>query len=414
MKICVMGLGKLGAVVAAVYAEAGHTVVGFDTNEETISAIRSGKAPVAEPHLQALIDEAGSRLSATNRVEEAMDEAEVSIIIVPTPSTSDGSFSNAFVLSALASIGASLGKQEHLVVISSTVSPGSCDGPLRLQLESISGRQLGGNLGLVYSPEFIALGSVVRDMQFPELVLVGASDDRSAARAETVFRSVVRSEPRYFKMSLTSAEIAKLAVNTYVTTKISYANMIGELCDALVGASASDVLAAVGADSRIGGKYLKPALGYGGPCFPRDNRALQASAQSVGLDMEIAAATDTVNDRQVQRVIKRVVTRISPPCRIAVLGLSYKPQTPVCDESQGVKVANALASQGFSVAVHDPEGLEQARPQLNPSVEPQETLDAALRDANCIIVATPWEQYKQLRSVVRSNSPLIIDPWGIV
>jgi UDPglucose 6-dehydrogenase len=413
VKICVIGLGKLGSVVAAVYAEAGHAVTGFDVNLDLVEALTRGDAPFPEPQLQELLDASSGRLTVTGDAQSALSQAEATIIIVPTPSRDDGSFTNEYVISALMEVGKAIEGREHLVVIASTVSPGSCDGVLRQALERTSGRQIGPDLGLVYSPEFIALGSIVRDMQYPELVLIGASDDKAASRAQELFSSVVRSQPKYFPMSLASAEIAKLAVNTFVTTKISYANMIGELCEAIPTASAVEVLSAVGSDSRIGTKYLKPAVGYGGPCFPRDNRALKASAELVGVRVPIAEATDEVNRHQPQRIVDKVVSVAPSGSRIAILGIAYKPDTPVCEESQGVKVANLLVTLGFDVVAHDPQALASARFLLDQTVQLAPRLSDAIEGAACVIVMTPWDEYTGLGSSLTAEA-CVIDPWGIL
>lgn len=413
MKICVIGLGKLGSVVAAVYANAGHIVTGVDVNKSVVEALRQGRAPFPENQLQELLDAASGRLRATSDAQSAISGAEVTIIIVPTPSRDDGSFANDYVISALNDVGQAIGDGDHLVVIASTVSPGSCDGILRATLERASGRHLGPGLGLVYSPEFIALGSIVHDMQYPELVLIGASGDEATIQGQELFSSVIKSQPRYFPMSLASAEIAKLAVNTFVTTKISYANMIGELCEATPSASAVDVLTAVGTDSRIGSKYLKPAVGYGGPCFPRDNRALKASAESVGVEVPIAEATDEVNRRQPQRMVSKVVEGASPGSRVAVLGLAYKADTPVCEESQGVKVANLLAELGFDVVTHDPQASESAKALLSRSVQSASRVEDAVKGSDCVLVMTPWDAYAGVGALIGAST-LVIDPWGVL
>lgn len=406
-----VGLGKLGSVVAAVYASAGHKVMGVDVNSQFVEAINLGRAPHAEPGLDELIMGSRENLAATTDIREAMKGADASIVIVPTPSTSDGSFSNDFVLQAVKGIGEAITENYHLVVIASTVSPMSCDTTIGPELERNSKRLLGETLGMVYSPEFIALGSVVRDMHYPDLVLVGASDELAASRGTELFKSVVRSEPSFHHMSLVSAEIAKLAVNTFVTTKISYANMIDELCDSIPSASGVDVLAAVGADSRIGGKYLRPALGYGGPCFPRDNRALKASATSVGTFVPLADATDAVNSRQVTRLVAKVDALGLPNSRVAVLGLSYKPETPVCEESQGILIANRLSEVGYDVVAHDPQAMDVARPLLRSAITLEHDLREAIDRSSVIVVATPWEQYRA--AVMDVGDRQLIDPWGL-
>jgi len=284
-RLSVIGLGKLGAPMAAVFGAKGFEVIGLDLNPAFVAAINDGRAPVQEPLLQDYLDRARGHLRATMDYHEATTSSDISFIIVPTPSGPDQMFTNRFVVDAVERIGPALRAKSsyHVVVVTSTVMPGSTDGEIRTALERASGRIVGQDVGLCYSPEFIALGSVVRDLLFPDLILIGESDKRAGDMLEAVYGTLVESKPEVHRMSLVNAELCKISVNTFVTTKISYANMIGEMCDHLPGADAEVVTRAVGADSRIGRKYLKPAVGYGGPCFPRDNKAFIALGRKLGV-----------------------------------------------------------------------------------------------------------------------------------
>lgn len=356
MKLAVFGLGKLGCVLAAIHAARGHEVVGIDVIPRPVELINSGIAPALEPGLQELIDDSNGRLSATTEAEEALVGSDGAYIIVPTPSDDSGAFSNEYILTAVGAIGRHLREapRNYTVVIASTVMPGSCEGPIRSLLEVESGLTVGKEIGLVYSPEFIALGSIVKDMSYPDLTLIGESHSAAGDFAISVANTIVQNSPVVRRMSLSSAEVAKISINTFVTTKISFANMLSEICDRIPGANVDDVTGAVGADSRVGTKYLKGALGYGGPCFPRDNRALSVAAMSVGVAADIATATDLVNDRQVQRMSEMIASFTQSAQGVGVLGLAYKQSTPVCEKSQSVDIANALALKGISVNAHDP------------------------------------------------------------
>jgi UDPglucose 6-dehydrogenase len=275
------------------------------------------------------------------------------------------------VIDVMKQIGSTLKNKNsyHVVVINSTVMPGSCDAEIKIALEESSGKLVGKEIGLVYSPEFIALGSVVKDMKFPDLVLIGESDKRAGDLAEQVAKSVVESQPEIHRMTLVNAEIVKIAINAFVTTKISFANMLSEICDHLPNADVDVVTSAVGSDTRVGKKYLKGALGYGGPCFPRDNIALTRLAQQLGAGFDVPEATDAINQRQVSRVANLVTEYDLQNKKIAILGLSYKPDTPVIDESQGVMIANLLSDRGSSVSVNDPLALNNAKEKLNGSID---------------------------------------------
>ncbi len=415
MKIAVFGLGKLGSVMAAVYAAAGHEVVGVDISAKNVAAINSGVAPVSEPSLQDLLDEAGSRLSATTEVSVALRDSEVSYIIVPTPSDDKGVFTNKYVNQALSDIGEELRTSErrHTIVICSTVMPGSCHGDLTAALEMASGKVVGEEIGLVYSPEFIALGSIVKNMHFPDVILIGESDAESGAIAEKNALSVAQNTPSVQRMNLVNAEIVKLSINTFVTTKISFANMLSEICDHMPGADVDVVTEAVGSDSRIGTKYLRGALGYGGPCFPRDNVALTRLADSFGVDAAIPRATDAINNRQATRVLELVSEMTEPGATVAILGLSYKPDTSVCEMSQGVELANKLLAVGFTVVAHDPQADRSTAPNLNSGVEFISELDGAVNRASTVVLTTAWPEFQSLTSE-QLHGKFVVDAWGIL
>src|SRR5579863_6223752 len=356
MKISVGGLGKLGSPIVAVFAAKGYDVVGIDTNPVFVEKINNHVAPVEEPQLQELLTEHKARISATNDWASAIGETDITTIIVPTPSGPDGAFRNDYVLSVMDEVGRVLATKTgyHLVVVNSTTMPGSVGGPIRQRLERASGRKVGPDLGLCYNPEFIALGDVINGLLHPDFTLIGESDTKAGDLLEAVYRKVVGPHANVARMNFVNAELTKISVNTYVTMKISFANMLGEICDRLDGADVSIVADAIGRDTRIGKKYLKPAVGYGGPCFPRDTIAFGRVAHLVGGTADLALATDKINRRQISRLTEIVAEMIPPGGTAAVLGLSYKPNTPVIEESQGILLAKALHDDGFTVLAHDP------------------------------------------------------------
>src|SRR4029077_17623940 len=338
MKISIVGLGKLGSPMAAVMAHKGHDVTGVDLNPAYVAAIQQGLPPVNEPGLAQMIHANHERLSATQDCRAAVLATDVTFIMVPTPSEADGGFSMKYVLDSAEQIGGALRTKQgwHLVVLSSTVMPGSTGGTLLPALEAHSGKKCGRDFGLCYNPEFIALGSVVRDMLNPDMILIGESDARSGAILEELYTGVCESNPRIQRMNYVNAELTKLSVNKFVTTKISYANMLAQICETLSGADADVVTSALGCDTRIGAKYLKGALGYGGPCFPRDNIAFSALARDNGVPALLAEATEELNRRQAPRMAELLLSYLPEGGTVGILGLSYKPHTEVIEESQGV------------------------------------------------------------------------------
>lgn len=414
--LSVFGLGKLGAPMLAVFAHKGFDVIGTDLNPAFVDAINDGRAPVEEPGLAGMIAANRARIRATLDPAEAVAASDASFIIVPTPSGPDGFFRNDYLVSALEAIGRAIRAKTgyHLVVVTSTVMPGATGGILRETLERASGRRVGPDLGLCYNPEFIALGTVVRDMLNPDMILIGQSDAKAGDMLEAIYRQSVESRPDYQRMNWVNAELCKIAVNTYVTTKISYANMIAGMCDRLPGADADVVTHALGADSRIGRKYIKGAIAYGGPCFPRDNKAFAALGRSLGVRTDLAEATDAINAHQTERLVAAVAALAAPGAEVAILGLSYKPHTPVIEESQGLALARALGARGYRLRLSDPAALAGLPADATGATRRCASAAEAIAGADVAVIMTPWPEYRDLPLGAPGAPAAVIDPWRML
>lgn len=356
--VSVIGLGKLGAPMAAAIAARGVRVIGVDADAAKVEAIQQGRSPVFEPGMEDALAAGQDRLTATRSIEDAVGDSEITFIVVATPSEPDGGFSLRYVVPVCEAIGRALrSKSEfHLVCLTSTVLPGTTGGPIWQTLEQSSGKRAGRDFGLCYSPEFIALGSVIRDFLSPDFLLIGESDPRSGILLESLYHQVCQNAPAVARMNFVNAEMAKLAVNTYITTKISFANMLARICEQLPDANVDVVTKAIGLDSRIGGKYLKGAISYGGPCFPRDNLALTYLAHELGAPADIAEATHRFNSSQVSWLADLVQQKAAPGETIGILGLTYKPDTDVVEQAAGLLLAQELAGRAVPVVVFDPAG----------------------------------------------------------
>lgn len=419
MRISVVGLGKLGTPLVAVLADAGHEVTGIDVRPEAVDAVANGRSHVEEPGLADLIARNRARVQATTDFG-AVAGTEVTFIVVPTPSVDSGHFSNRLVLDAVTAIGGALRRSPayHVVAVTSTVTPTSMDTEIRPALERAAGRPLGDGLGLCYNPQFIALGSIIRDLTRPDLVLIGESDAQAGAVVEAVHRSFIADHGHVRRMSPVNAEIAKLAVNTFVTTKISYANMLAELCERLPGADVDVVTGAVGLDRRVGLSYLKGAVGYGGPCFPRDNAAFAAVAEGAGANAQLAVATDAVNRHQLVRLSDLVRGHLTQESRrVGVLGLSYKTDTHVVDDSPGLMLANRLAGDGLAVTVFDPAANSEAAPRLVRSIAIASSTAACLDASDVVVITVPWAAFREIPHLLAARPRrrlAIIDCWRIL
>ena len=414
MRVAVVGLGKLGAPLAAVLASKGYDAVGIDLSPETVRLLNDGRAPVEEPGLQELVSGSRERLTATTDLAAAGD-AEVTILLVPTPSDERGAFSNEHLLGAVEQIGAGLRGRDayHVVVVGSTVMPGSCETEIRPALESASGRRVGDTLGLCYSPEFIALGSVIRDMLEPDMVLIGESDPRAGEVHGQLYAGICENDPPVRRMSLVNAELTKIAVNTYVTMKISYANTLADMCERLPGADVEVVTDALGLDTRIGPKYLRGAISYGGPCFPRDNKAFGVLARDIGAQSRLAEATDAVNVAQTDRLARIVQSRLEAGSSVGILGLTYKPDTGVIEESPGLALARLLGSAGYEVHLYDPVATEAAVQELGGLARGAASAGELLAKSDVVVIATPWPEFAELPSEELAGT-VVIDCWRVL
>jgi len=413
MNLAVIGLGKLGAPLAALLAARGHNVLAADTNPEAVRLVNAGQAPVLEPGLQDLFSQAASRLHATTSITDAVASSDMTFILVPTPSEADGSFSMAHVLDAANQIGRAL-RSNHVVVLTSTVMPGATQTQLIPALEAASGKVCGNDFAVCYSPEFVSLGNVIDGMQNPDFVLIGESHSWAGDRLVPVLESLGDGRPSVVRMSLANAEIAKLAVNTYVTMKISFANMLGQLCERLPGGNVDAVTEALGHDARIGPNYLKAALGYGGPCFPRDNAALNQFAHTLGLTTPLPVATHAVNNQQLRRLVELVTTNVPADGTVGIIGLAYKPRTHVVDSSAGLELAGALLAHGLKVIAFDPLAIESARRALRGDVRFAPSAAECARAADLLIIATPEKVAAEFQpdDLLRDGDPVIVlDCW---
>jgi UDPglucose 6-dehydrogenase len=417
--VSVVGLGKLGTPLAACFAARGFRVTAVDVDKNKVDAINAGRPPIHEPGLAELIQEGQDRLAATQDVEAAVRSSEATFIVVNTPSEPGGGFSLRYVLPTLEAIGKTLRTKPgfHLVVLTSTVMPGSTGGEVRAALERASGKTCGEHFGLCYSPEFIALGSVIRDFYFPDFLLIGESDEQSGDILAEIYRRTCKNTPFVARMNFINAEITKLAVNTYITTKISYANMIARLCEKLPGADANVVTNALGLDTRIGPRYLKGAVSYGGPCFPRDNRALAALAARVGASSGLAEATDLFNRAQIKSLAELVKSHHSGMAAIGILGLTYKPDTDVVEESFGLLLAQELSAADLAVVVYDPSADAVRALGQNKNVRCVSSAQECIAHSGVVVLATPWQEFREVSAEqwTRNNgSRVVIDCWRVL
>ena len=418
--VSVIGLGKLGTPLVACCASKGFSVIGVDANPEVVRLMEAGVASVPEPGLDELLRSGHNRILATLDCRHAVLNSDLSFIVVPTPSEPSGGFSTQHVLSVAEMIGEALREKPgyHLIALVSTVLPGTTEVDIKAVLEGSSGKKCGLDFGLCYSPEFIALGRVIRDMLNPDFILIGESDPHSGETLASFYRAFCDNDPAISRMNILNAELTKISLNSYITMKISFANNLAEICERLPGTDVDVVTSAMGQDTRIGRKYLKGALGYGGPCFPRDNAAFAYMARQVGAQPTMAEATDSVNSRQIQRLLEIVTSHLDRSrTRVGILGLAYKPDTAVIEGSQSVELAQMLANQGVPTVVYDPVAMDHARKVLGQRALYARSMEECIQEADVILLATPWAEFCEIRPeffVSNSHRRVLIDCWRLL
>ncbi len=418
MKLSVVGLGKLGACLAACLASKGFETLGLDINKNVVDTINNRKAPVVEPGLQELLATVKDRLVATSDFENVISNSDVTFLVTPTPSEPDGHFSERYLNSALESLAAALkknSKEYHLFVITSTVSPGATQESLIPLIERRSSRKLNRGFGVCYNPEFIALGTVIRDFLNPDLILIGESDQRAGNQLAKIYESVSENKPYIARMSLVSAEIMKISLNSYITMKISFANTLANICETIPGADVDAISRALGADKRISPYYIRGGLAFGGPCFPRDNKAFVNFARKFGHEAKLAEATDEVNEYQIHHLKDLVLKHLPDDRKASILGLAYKPNTPVIEESAAIKLIEELLAKDVKITVYDPLAMDNTKLVFGDALTYASSLRECLSGSSCSVFTLPYDEFRTVDdSFVTGNPTTIVDCWRII
>jgi UDPglucose 6-dehydrogenase len=417
--VSIIGIGKLGACMVAGMASRGFKVVCVDIDTRTVDCINRGEAPVQETGLEELISSNKQNIRATTDYNDAVQCTDITFVIIPTPNDERGAFSTKFAEQAFKEIGRCIRNKStyHVVVLTSTVLPGATRQILIPILEGESGKKCGVDFGLCYSPEFIALGTVIRDFLNPDFYLVGQYDDNSGEALEYINSRVSLNNAKCMRMSIENAELAKIAVNSFVTMKISFANMLSDICERIPGGDIDVVSDALGMDSRIGRKYLTGGLGFGGPCFPRDNIALAFIGEQLGVDCSLPKANHQFNQQISVRAVQKLKSILKHGSTVSVLGLAYKPLSHVIEESSGIYLCRELSKTGYKVLAHDPLANSSARIALENGPIVLDDLDECLSQADAIIFATTDLVYSKLlvTDIVRDKKNIIVvDFWRLM
>lgn len=391
MKITVIGSGYVGLVAGAGFAMTGNNVRNVDKDETKISKLNAGEIPIFEPGLDVLVSRnvKEGRLTFATDVSEAIAWAKVIFIAVGTPSAEDGSADLSAVDAVAKAIGDSIDGYT-VVVLKSTVPIGTNE-----RVTKIIGERTKEPFAVVSNPEFLKEGDAVSDFMKPDRVVLGTNDPEAREIMRRLYLPLQRTGERIYLMDPRSAEVVKYVSNAYLATRISFINEVANLCER-VGADMASVRRAVGADKRIGPKYLFPSCGYGGSCFPKDVQALLYTSKEYGFDFKILTATHDANERQ-KRVMQAKLESHFGDLKgkiIAIWGLAFKAETDDVRESAAIVLAQGLVEAGARVRAHDPEAIETAKVILGDSIEYCDRADDCVNGAHALAVCTEWQQYR--------------------
>jgi GDP-mannose 6-dehydrogenase len=417
MRVVVVGLGYVGSVCSACLASRGHAVVGVDTSEYKAGCLQRGASPIVEEGLGEMIAEAraAGRLTATTRIAEALPGAEAVLVCVGTPSGADGSLDLSHVRRAVEEVGRALPSTGTftVVVMRSTMLPGSVKGELTPILEAASGMKAGRDFGVAYNPEFLREGTAIRDFFEAELTVIGTDEERSAAVLRRLYAGI---GGEAVVMPLHASEIMKYVNNSYHALKVVFANEVGRICKR-EGIDSHLVMDLFVRDTRLNlsAYYFKPGFAYGGSCLPKDVRALQQRARVLGVDLPVIDAIPRSNDRQVDAAIQ-LIERLKHR-RIGVLGLSFKAETDDLRESPILRVIGTLVGKGYSVLLHDPNiDMERVLGANRRFVEDEvpylperlrSDLDEVLRESEVLIVGNRSAAYRAIGGRLREGQALV-------
>jgi UDPglucose 6-dehydrogenase len=416
--VTVVGLGYVGLTMAACLADRGLKTTGIDIDSNKIESINTGRSPIHEPQLQELVEKTlrARILKATTDLEDSLRDSDITFVTVGTPSLLDGSISLEYVRSAVESLGRTLKKTEnyHLVVVRSTVIPGTCQEVVKAILEKASGKVCGKDFGLCSNPEFLKEGSAVQDMMKPDRVVIGENDKRSGNELEDFYHQLYQSKmPRFIRTSLANAEMIKYANNAFLATKVSFINSLANLCERLPQGDVKTIAEGIGLDPRIGPLFLRAGLGWGGSCFLKDLKAILAYAKTQNIELPIIDATLRINELQPIWAVRKAKEALGElkGKRVALLGLAFKPDTDDIREAVSIRIIETLLHEGSFVHAYDPAAMEKVERLFGKRVSFADSAQECIQDADCCILVTEWNEFKKLTpdDFKRMHRPVLID-----
>lgn len=437
-KVSVAGTGYVGLVTAAIFADKGVETIALDVDEEKVNTVNKGETFFFEPNLDALIKRAvidKKNLIASSDAKKAVTESDITFICVGTPSNKDGSINLSYIEQVAKDIGEALAQKNeyHLVVAKSTIVPNTTRTIIKDTVEKHSGKTAGKDFGICMNPEFLREGQSVQDTIFPDRIIIGEIDKKSGDKLESFFKLIYEEKnddftsyweeiyqrkiscPKIIRCSLETAECIKYANNSFLATKISFINEIANICERIDGVDVKKIAKAIGLDFRINPKFLGAGAGFGGSCFPKDVSALINFAEMNNYTPTLLQSVMRINDHQAIRMVELTEEKIGNLAdkKIAILGLSFKPETDDMRNAPSIKIIDNLLTKGAKVYGYDPEAMNEAKKNqlIGEKIIYVESIDEALKDADACLLVTDWKIFKELQptNFKQMKTPIIID-----
>ncbi len=404
--------------MAVCLAKHGYKVVGIDSDQHVHDQLAKAEAPFYEPNLKEYLAAALKNESLTTTRDYSLSsQSEIAYIAVGTPSRSDGAIDLSYVEQAADMIGESLRHVKHhqLVVIKSTVTPGTARNIVKPRLERQSGKRAGVDFSVCSNPEFLREGNAIHDTEYPDRIIIGSDDSLAIQKLEKVYEEFHGNDfPAVIRTSFENAELTKYANNAFLATKVSFINSIAGIAERIPNADVKSVAAGIGLDSRIGSQFLSAGLGWGGSCLPKDVSALLSFSNKMGYDAELIAATAETNRKQAQKAVqfaRQTLGSLAGKC-VSVLGLAFKPETDDMRDAVSISVINSLLEAKAKVKVYDPKAMDNAKRIFGNRIEFASDSLKCLEGAECCILVTEWDEFKSLGPesfLQKMRRPIVVD-----
>ena len=401
MKIAIIGLGFVGLSLTSVLASKGFNVVGIDVDKEKCRNISNGVLPFFEPDLEKTLKKGlKNKLQIENDVSVVQD-CDLIFVTVGTPQNKTGAIDLSIIKKAMKSLGKSIRKtkKQHIILVKSTVVPGTMKDVILPILENNSKKKAGKDFGLISNPEFLQESTAIRDTEFPHAVVLGGYKTKFMKNIEKFFTKLHPKTPIIITNHET-AEMIKYANNSFLATKISFINQLSNICQKIPGANVDDIARTIGLDPRIGKLFLNAGPGYGGSCLPKDMKALINFAKITGTKPTLLNAVEEINTKQLEQIINITKQRLGAISgkKISILGTAFKPNTDDIRDSIAIELIKRLLKKNAIITVHDPRAINNTRKIFGEKIHYADSITDALSKSHCVIIMTQWKQYEKLSS----------------